>query len=79
MEYFKQSKNHKRKHDAEEFDSDSENEIVKAVSNSQKKEDTDSVEELRRSIQKTKKKQQQTRTQTRRQVIEYRYFAEKKY
>ena len=56
MKYFKQSKNHKRKHDAEEFDSDSENEIVKAVSNSQKKEDTDSVEELKRSIQKTKKK-----------------------
>ena len=54
VEYFKQSKNNKRKHDAEELDSDSEIEISKAVSNSQKskkrKDDTDSVKELMKSV-----------------------------
>jgi hypothetical protein len=89
VEYFKQSKkNNKRKYVAEELDSDSEIEIVKVVSNSQKskkkKVDTNSVEELKKSILKTQKKTisnktHNIRTQTRTQVIEYRYFAEKKY
>jgi hypothetical protein len=79
VEYFKQSKNYKRKHDAEELDSDSEIEISKAVSNSQKSKKK-SKKELMKSILRTKKKTNSNRTQTtRRQVIEYRYFAENKY
>ena len=74
MEYFK---NHKRKHDAEEVDSDSEIEISKAVSNShmsqksqksqRKKKDTKSIEELKKSILKTQQKT--ISTTTRRQVF----------
>ena len=71
MEYFKQSNNHKRKHDAEELDSESQK------SQKKKKKKTKSLEELRKSILET---QQKTISRTtRRQVIEYRYFAEKKY
>jgi hypothetical protein len=70
VEYFKQSKNHKRKHDAEELDSESQK-------SQKKKKKTKSLEELRKSILET---QQKTISRTtRRQVIEYRYFAEKKY
>ena len=70
MEYFKQSNNHKRKHDAEELDSESQK-------SQKKKKKTKSLEELRKSILET---QQKTISRTtRRQVIEYRYFAEKKY
>ena len=67
MEYFKQSNNHKRKHDAEELDSESQKSQKSLKSQKKKKKDTKSLEELRKSILKT---QQKTISRTtRRQVF----------
>ena len=70
MEHFKQSKSNKRKHAAKAV-SDSQ-ESKKKKEEEKKEEDTDSVQELMKSILRTKRK-------TRIKVIEYIYFAEKKY